>query len=246
MAKLSKIAPNLNLIIFSLGLFISSVFISWVLLAQVNFGYSLLYPTMGIHEHIQKYGPQNRYRHGFERTDEKEHKRLFANIVDAIHSDGKGLDKIVYRLPSGEPVRTLLRQPEVVHLQDVAHLINQFYLVATIAIIITFLYVGYFSFRRIPLPSLKQQAIGIGSVCGIGAVFILLIGPVKVFYAMHEWIFPDNHQWFFYYQESLMTIVMKAPDVFGAITIFITLLAIGIYLGLNRLLHIIEYKKSKK
>ena len=55
------------------------------------------------------------------------------------------------------------------------------------------------------------------------------------FYALHEWIFPDNHQWFFYYQESLMTVLMKAPDLFGAISVLIALLAIPIYLLLNRL-----------
>ncbi|NVK39335.1 MAG: DUF1461 domain-containing protein [Gammaproteobacteria bacterium] len=246
MAKFSQITPKFNLIFFSLSLFISSVFVSWVILAQVNFGYSVLYPTMNIDQHITKYGPQNRYRRGFELTDKAEHKRLFATIVDEIHNDGANLAKIVYRLPNSEPVRTLLRKPEVVHLQDVAHLINQFYVVAIIAIVITLIYVGYFNFRKIPLPSIKQQAIGIISFCGVCTLLILLIGPVKVFYALHEWIFPDNHQWFFYYQESLMTILMKAPDLFGAITAFIAILAIAIYLGANRLLHLIEYKKSKK
>jgi hypothetical protein len=46
---------------------------------------------------------------------------------------------------------------------------------------------------------------------------LVLFGPVNVFYKLHTWIFPADHQWFFYYQESLMTTLMKAPDIFGGI-----------------------------
>ena len=54
---------------------------------------------------------------------------------------------------------------------------------------------------------------------------------------MHEWVFPAEHQWFFYYQESLMTVLMKAPDLFGAIAILIAVLGIGFYLAANVLLN---------
>jgi hypothetical protein len=57
-------------------------------------------------------------------------------------------------------------------------------------------------------------------VCGTIAALIaavLIIGSKKVFYYLHTWIFPPEHPWFFYYQDSLMTTLMKAPDLFGLI-----------------------------
>ncbi len=45
----------------------------------------------------------------------------------------------------------------------------------------------------------------------------MLIGPTKVFYWGHEVVFPENNQWFFYYEDSLMSTMMKAPALFGPI-----------------------------
>jgi len=59
------------------------------------------------------------------------------------------------------------------------------------------------------------------------AVFI--VGPKDVFYQMHIWVFPDNHQWFFYYQDSLMSTMMKAPDLFAGIAAQIVLLALLLF-----------------
>jgi hypothetical protein len=237
---------KINAALFSLCLLICSIFISWVLWAQVNFAYPVLHWSMNIEQHIDKYGPQNRYRDDFEKTDKQEQVRLFATIVDAIHNDGKGLERITYRNQSGQPISTLLRQAEVIHLQDVAHLISTFYTVSIIVILLTCLLIGVFKYQGTKLPSLKQQAVGILGFTIISFILIMLIGPVSVFYALHEWIFPDNHQWFFYYQESLMTVLMKAPDLFGAITGLIAALAIPIYLLLNRLVLIIPSKSTKK
>ena len=51
----------------------------------------------------------------------------------------------------------------------------------------------------------------------IGLALIALIGFEAVFYQLHEWVFPANNQWFFYYQESLMTTLMQAPNLFAYI-----------------------------
>ncbi|MDZ7747429.1 MAG: hypothetical protein U5K43_00040 [Halofilum sp. (in: g-proteobacteria)] len=45
------------------------------------------------------------------------------------------------------------------------------------------------------------------------------VGPVDLFYWLHEQVFPPDHQWFFHYQESLMSMMMRAPDLFGAIAV---------------------------
>mgnify|MGYP007022672661 CR=1 FL=1 len=47
-------------------------------------------------------------------------------------------------------------------------------------------------------------------------------------------------QWFFYYQESLMSTLMKAPDLFAGIAVQIALLAVIIYgfilMGMRKIL----------
>lgn len=236
MSQRTSIAYKLNAILFSLCLLIGSLFLSWLVLAQTNFAYPALYSLMNIDQHIDKYGPQNRYRNHFETTDKPEHIRLFSEIVTAIHDVGEGLSKITYHAPSGQPINSLLRNAEVIHLQDVANLIDYFYLASFVAIMLTVLFITGFKYKNIKLPSLKQQALGILIFSIITFISTLIIGPVKVFYALHVWIFPDNHQWFFYYQESLMTVLMKAPDLFGAISILIAILGIVIYLVLNRII----------
>jgi len=235
--------PKLKTALFSLTLFISSILFSWIIWSKVDFAYPALHYVMGIEQHIDKYGPQNRYRKGFELTDKPEQVRLFSEIVDAIHNEGQGLKELVYFDGNGKPIRRLLRHPEVVHLKDVANLVDSFYLVSTIALAILIAVIVYMFYKKQPFPSLKQQAIGILSFSAVSTILILIIGPVKVFYALHEWVFPENHQWFFYYQESLMTVLMKAPDLFGAIAALISVLAIGIYLAINTLLQ--KYSRPK-
>jgi len=57
---------------------------------------------------------------------------------------------------------------------------------------------------------------------------------------LHVLIFPADHQWFFYYQDSLMSTLMKAPDLFAGIAVQIVLLALALYVfilaGMHRLL----------
>jgi hypothetical protein len=55
---------------------------------------------------------------------------------------------------------------------------------------------------------------------------------VPVFYALHDWIFPPDRPWFFYYQDSLLTTMMKAPDLFGAIAAEILAVALLLYTGI--------------
>jgi hypothetical protein len=59
------------------------------------------------------------------------------------------------------------------------------------------------------------------------------VGWVEVFYAAHRWIFPDDHQWFFFYQESLMSTMMQAPDLFLYIGISMAILALLAFILLH-------------
>src|SRR5690606_20238475 len=82
--------------------------------------------------------------------------------------------------------------------------------------------------QKLAFPALKKILLGFLFVLVILALTVLLIGTTKVFYWLHIKVFPDEHEWFFFYQDSLMTTLMKAPDLFG----FISVLLIGVFIVL--------------
>jgi hypothetical protein len=83
--------------------------------------------------------------------------------------------------------------------------------------------------RRIALPTpLRLSAFSAAGVALL-SLGILIAGPVEVFYGIHRWVFPTGHQWFFFYEESLMSTLMKAPDLFGYIAIILLLLTLTIF-----------------
>ena len=235
----------INWSLYSLLGLILAFFLAWILLAKVDFGYSLLHDAMNIQKHAEKYGPQNRYRNGFQHTNKQEHVRLFSQINNAIHDHGNGLKSIQYQHTDGRVLGTLLHHAEIVHLKDVANLLDLLLVIAGLASVAWVTFVCAFSLEKIPMPNFNQQLKGILGLTAFCTLLVLLIGPVTIFYAFHEWIFPDNHKWFFYYQESLMTILMKAPDLFGAIAIFLTSLALIIFILMNTLAYRVrDYVKT--
>ena len=220
------------------AVFISALFIAWHLLASVNFFYSLLYQPVGIEENIATYGPKNTVRPFFHLTDKQEHVRLFSAIVDAIHNDGKGLQQLTYHTPQGRALGPFLTTDEIIHLRDVAHLINGVNLLGSSALLVAIGRLALIIGRREKLPSLKRyHLIGLlGLVTLVGMVFI--IGAESLFYQFHIWLFPENNQWFFYYEESLMSMFMRAPDLFAYIAV--ELLAVGLILYAAMLLVIYQ------
>ncbi len=198
-----------------LGL-ISTLWLTWYLLAQIDFSYPIWYDWLSIDQLIQDVGPENQYKLGLEACSAQEHATLFSQIVDAIHtSEGKGLEHIRYCNAQGQ---LLLREPEIIHLQDVAHLLKVFKWVGILATVFWIALAIGLRHQRL-IPQGKQLGVGLAAIFGILALVLILFGPVDVFYALHDWVFPEGHQWFFYYQESLMTTLMKAPDLFGAIAL---------------------------
>ena len=93
---------------------------------------------------------------------------------------------------------------------------------------------------KIPLPGLKASLITLLVITVLLALIIIVVGPNEVFKAMHEFVFPPENQWFFYYQDSLMTTLMKAPDIFFAIGAAWALLAVIIYLLITLTLRVID------
>jgi hypothetical protein len=234
--------PPISWVIYTLCGLVCAFFISWILLAKVGFAYAWLHDALDIQQHSQLYGPQNRYRHSFQYTDKTEHIRLFSDINTAIHNQGEGLADIKYHRPNGEVIDQLLHRAEIIHLQDVANLLDVLKYLGGGATIIWLILAAIYRFNLLPKPNAKQQTKSIIALIGLMTLLVFIIGPVRVFYTFHEWIFPHNHQWFFFYQESLMTILMKAPDLFGFIAILLTSLALILFLCLNLGVHALNTK----
>ncbi len=221
-----RVRKQIFWISYLISVFLLALFLSWHVSARVNFLYPFWHDVLNIDATIQKYGPLNRYREDFQLTDKLERTRLFAGIVKAIHQDGKGLESLSYRKPQGQIIGPLLTRPEVIHLQDVARLIGFVNSAAIVIFSLWLIMTGWIFARKTPIPSaMAMFASGaIGLI--VSTLVVLLLGPVKIFYLLHEWIFPAGHQWFFYYEESLLTLMMKAPDVFGPITFMLVITAL--------------------
>ncbi|MDX1805372.1 MAG: DUF1461 domain-containing protein, partial [Alcanivorax sp.] len=140
--------------------------------------------------------------------------QAFEQIRDAVHHGGEGLAAISYRAP-GWPQQQLLLPSEITHLQDVAHLLD----VGTVLMVVLavlWLPLAWLCIRR-GLPPMRQRLLFTVFIAGAVIAWLAVAGPEAVFYQFHIWLFPAGHQWFFYWQDSLMSTLMKAPDLFGGI-----------------------------
>lgn len=194
--------------------------VSWHLLAQCHFAYPMGYQLLALDKHIAEFAPLNRYKDDFELTAPEDHWRLFGEISDAVQASGAGLRDIGYRLKSGETT-PLMHDAEITHLQDVANLIDGFYLAGGISLLVWIGLIVFIYQQNLKLPPIKKILFGFFAGFVVISITVLAIGPTAVFYWFHEQIFPDGHQWFFYYQDSLMTTLMKAPDIFAFIALLL-------------------------
>lgn len=206
--------------------------LAWLVLAKLNFSYGVWHDYGGIGEAIDKYGPQNRYKQGFHLTSRDQRIELFHQINRAINNGGEGLRQITYKLPDSKP-QSLLREPEVVHLQDVANLVDVGRNFGLVVLFIWLMAWLYFYWIKKPPPSLALQFLSIAAIIFVVGLIVLIIGPVEVFYQLHIWAFPDGHEWFFYYQDSLMSTMMHAPALFGFIAVEWLLLALMFFIAIQ-------------
>lgn len=228
---------------------ISLALVSWHLLAQFHFAYPLGYQLLNLNTHIAEFAPQNRYKDDFELTTPEDHWRLFGEISDAVQASGNGLREISYRVKNGE-ITALMHDAEIIHLQDVANLIDVFYVMGTICLLMWIGLIFFAHQQKLNIPPVKKVLLGF--LAGFAAItaIVLIIGPTAVFYWLHVQVFPDEHQWFFYYQDSLMTTLMKAPDIFAFIATLLLLLlmllwCLSLY-GINHWLATTSHKSSGK
>ncbi len=226
--------------LFFISQLISLALISWHLMAQVHFAYPLGYQLLDLGQHIAKYAPINHHKKDFEFTSKEEHWRLFGEICESVQNQGRGLADIRYQMNNGENT-LLMHDREIIHLQDVANLISQFYLIGTICFIIWLSGLILIYIKRPKPPAIKNVISVFLLGIGISTLIILLIGAKDVFYWLHVQVFPAGHQWFFYYQDSLMTTLMKAPDIFAFISILLIVTLVFFWFVatycLNKILH---------
>ncbi|NOY62391.1 MAG: DUF1461 domain-containing protein [Gammaproteobacteria bacterium] len=203
-----------------------ALFAAWMTLSAVNFAYPILYDVVGIEQTIRDNGPKNRYKPHFEQTSRDERIRLFAQLSQAINHNGEGLEKIRYHDAQGNVIGTFLRAPEIVHLNDVSQLISLLRSVGYAALTLLLLLIAWMKFSAIPPLRISQVIYSTLATALLITLFVVGYGAEKIFYQGHLLIFPEGHQWFFYYYESLMTMLMKAPDIFAYIAALLLLLAL--------------------
>jgi len=224
-----SMVSNGSWLLLTLLALIVSFGLSWLILAPLNFAFEWLYGLADIDQHIETFGPKNTFRQGFELTTDAERFRLFSAIVSAIHSQGAGLEALVYHNPQGTALATLLTRDEVIHLQDVAILIDKMTVLLVVSALMFFILLAWLYFKSSSMPSFRSMLTTALVFIGLVVLGVLVIGPHKVFYTLHVWVFPEEHKWFFYYEESLMSTLMKAPDLFAYIAILLLVLAVPIF-----------------
>ncbi len=216
MHQKARIYTEAFLLSFS-GLLVSLA-LGWLLLSTINYSYPIWHDHARIGWAIDHYGGINQYKTGFDLTTRAQRIELFAGISHAINHGGEGLEDLEYSVP-GHPPQKLLREAEIIHLQDVANLVTTGKYIAIGAVVLWMFVWMYFFLGQRKVPSLKRQMLAMTIFVGGSGLLVVLIGAKVVFYKMHEWVFPDNHEWFFYYQDSLMSTMMYAPNLFAWIAI---------------------------
>lgn len=205
-------------VITSLWLAIS---LSWWVYARFDYGYSFWYDQLAIGAHIQRYVPKHPDKADFAQLPKEQLVEAFRQIRVAVHDGGAGLETILYPGESG--ARTLLDEAEVLHLRDVAHLLDLAAL-AFWVVLVLWVALAWYLGRR-PLPPWRFR---IGVLAGLAVAVALafaVVGAKQIFYALHVWLFPPENQWFFYWELSLMSAMMKAPYLFGGIAAVLALVS---------------------
>ena len=237
---LAKTLGNFGL---TLALLVSCLYVSWQVLSQANFLYDQIYEHNNLEAHVNKFAPQNRSgKESFALTTKAERLRVFSEIAHEINTGGGGLGQITFT-PSGAAQATkFLVEAEHGHLEDVTNLVSSLKPVgaAVASLLIAFYgFCWYYKVSRYQYfwrPSgVFVSLVQIAVVAVICAAITFLLGPQQTFYLLHEWAFSDKAQWFFHFQDSLMTTLM--PEVvFANIAVLLGITTVVTWLITNMIL----------
>ena len=213
---LAKTLGNFGL---TLALLVSCLYVSWQVLSQANFLYDQIYEHNDLEAHVNEFAPLNRNgKESFALTTKAERVRVFNDIAREINTGGGGLEQITYTPLGAAQATTFLVEAERDHLQDVANLVSSLKPIGAVVaslLIAFYAFCWYYKISRYQyfwrpsgiFASLAQVAV-LAALC---AAITFGLGPQQTFYLLHEWAFSDKAQWFFHFQDSLMTTLM--PEV---------------------------------
>lgn len=209
--------------LYAVACIVLAMTIAFYVFGYFDYGYRYWYQLLDIGEHLHIYAAQNTLKPQFHRLAMEEHITLFSQIVTAVHGNGEGLDTLSYHTPNGVEIK-LLHGAEVQHLKDVSVLFGQVKLFALLML---------FCWPLLALLVLRegrtswwQRSLSLSFIFSPLVVWLLVVGPTQLFYQLHEWIFPPNNPWFFYWEESHMSAMMKAPFLFGVIAVGIVVITV--------------------
>lgn len=231
--RIKCVYKQVCLTLCSVSLWLVCLVAAWLAWSQVDFLYSSWYRVLGIDQTIATYAPENRFgKESFYMASRQEHYRLFSRIVDSVNNQGNDLENIHYQLatPLGQIGHyPLLTPAEIIHLQDVARLVAMLFPLGGLALLVFAASVFQVYRQGWLLPSLRRQLlVALFAFAAVGGLVVLL-GVQEVFYWLHVQVFPAEHQWFFYYQDSLMSTLMQAPNLFAPIAMIWLCLAMFLW-----------------
>ncbi len=216
--------------IWCLCLFCICIFISWNALVKASFNYDFWYEQLNIKHTVEFYAPKNPQHKNFFYTDKQQHSRLFSEIVTATTNKPERLSQIRYKAAGESNSKQMLTQDEITHLKDVNTLIRHFNSISYIAIATFIITSILMLFLSIPPPRVLVTCSIAACIVVTTGLTVFIYGPVEFFYALHIIVFPAGHKWFFYYNESLMSMIMQAPNIFGYISATLILIASTIFI----------------
>ena len=234
---LAKTLGNFGL---TLALLVSCLYVSWQVLSQANFLYDQIYEHNNLEAHVNEFAPLNRNgKESFALTSKTERVRVFGDIAREINTGGGGLGSITYTPAGADAATPFLVEAERDHLQDVANLVSSLKPIGAVIASLLIVFYGFCWYYKISryLYFWRPSSIFV-SLTQIAAVAVLCvavtfaIGPQQTFYLLHEWAFSDKAQWYFYFEDSLMTTLM--PEiVFANIAALLGILTVLTWLVAN-------------
>jgi len=235
--SLAKTIGNFGL---TLALLVSCLYVSWQILSQANFLYDQIYEHNNLEAHVNKFAPLNRNnKESFALTTKAERVRVFNDIAREINAGGGGLGAIAYTPESTDAPTTFLVEAERDHLQDVANLVSNLKPIGAVIASLLIAFYGFCWYYKVSRyqyfwrpPSIFVSLAQIAAVAALCVAITFALGPQKTFYILHEWAFSDKAQWYFYFEDSLMTTLM--PEiVFANIAALIGILTVMNWLIAN-------------
>jgi lipoprotein signal peptidase len=234
---LAKTLGNFGL---TLALLVSCLYVSWQALSQANFLYDQIYEHNDLEAHVNEFAPLNRNgKESFALTSKAERVRVFNDIAREINAGGGGLGAITYTPEGAGVATTFLVEAERDHLQDVANLVSSLKPVGAVIASLLIVFYGFCWYYKVSRyqyfwrPSgLFVSILQIAAVAAPCVAVTFALGPQQTFYLLHEWAFSEKAQWYFYFEDSLMTTLM--PEiVFANIAALIGVLTVLTWLAAN-------------